>query len=246
MSKRLTDTDIWDKEWFMALSPKLKCLVKFVWDKCDLAGVWSPNWVLAKIYIGEPVSEIDLLSIDNGNQFLKLPTGKFFCPDFISFQNGILGEKSPIHKKIFSLLQQHNIPYTYPINKLIVNVIVEEEVVVEENVKVIDAKIEEILNSEKWIGNTSIIEKLPLEKTRERLIYFLKDQENKKEIEHRSLQEIKNHFCNWLKINKEKDSAKKESYGRKQVGTKAGQEHPLANLDNLANAIIQGHSGTDG
>ena len=33
MAKRFTDTELWDKEWFMKLSPKLKCLVKLVRDK---------------------------------------------------------------------------------------------------------------------------------------------------------------------------------------------------------------------
>lgn len=118
MAKRLTDTDIWDKEWFMKLSPKLKCLVKFVRDKCDLAGVWNPNWTLTNLYIGDKCNEQELLSIDNGNQFHKLESGKIFCIDFITFQNGILNEKSPIHIKIHSLLKQHSIPYPYPITRV--------------------------------------------------------------------------------------------------------------------------------
>ena len=40
MPKRFTDTDIWEKEWFMSLKPTEKCLVKYVRDKCDLAGIW--------------------------------------------------------------------------------------------------------------------------------------------------------------------------------------------------------------
>ncbi len=110
MAKRFTDTDLWDKEWFMMLSPTLKCLVKFVRDKCDLAGVWSPNWVSAKMYIQDnSISENALLAIDNGSQFLKLPNGKILCIDFIKFQYGVLSHKSPVHKRVFSILVDHNV-----------------------------------------------------------------------------------------------------------------------------------------
>ena len=69
MAKRFTDTDQWDKEWFMQLPCRLKCLVQFVRSKCDLCGVWSPNWIITNSYIGEPVNELELLQIDNGQQF---------------------------------------------------------------------------------------------------------------------------------------------------------------------------------
>lgn len=118
MSKRFTDTDMWDKEWFMKLSCKRKCLVKLVRDKCDLSGVWSPNWIIAAAYIGEPVMEEELLMIDDGNQFLKLPNGKIFCIGFVNFQYGQLSEKSPVHRKILNLLKTHKIDYKYPINRV--------------------------------------------------------------------------------------------------------------------------------
>lgn len=102
----------------MKLSPKLKCLVKLIWDKCDLSGVWSPNWIIAQTYIGEPVNEQELLEIDGGKQFKKLPGGKIFCTDFIQFQYGVLSKKSPVHKKILSILHTHKIPYKYPINRV--------------------------------------------------------------------------------------------------------------------------------
>ena len=136
MSKRLTDTEIWDKEWFMELKPKLKCLVKFVRDKCDLSGVWHPNYLLTSTYIGENISEPDLLNIDGGKQFQKLKGGKIFCCGFIDFQNGQLKNSSPVHKKIISLLEYHNIPYIYPMNRVLDSVIVEVGVKVKEEVNI--------------------------------------------------------------------------------------------------------------
>ena len=117
MAKRFTDTEIWDKEWFMKLSPKLKCLVKMVRDKCDLSGVWSPNFTIASLYIGEKVTEQELLSIDGGRQFKKSGE-KIICLGFVDFQYGNLSEKSPVHRKILNLLEGHQIPYIYPINRV--------------------------------------------------------------------------------------------------------------------------------
>lgn len=107
MSKRFTDTEIWDKEWFMALTPTMKCLVKFIYDKCDNAGVWPPNWPLASIYIGHPVTKEDLQVFGNRVEFL--PDGKIFIPEFIRFQYGELSENCAPHKKIFSLLKKYGL-----------------------------------------------------------------------------------------------------------------------------------------
>lgn len=112
MAKRFVDTELWDKQWFMQLNTKQKCLVKYVRDKCDLAGIWSANYMLASIYIGEQVTEEELLSIDGGKQFEKLQGDKIYCTGFIEFQYGSsLNPQSPIHKKIIDILNKNNIAH---------------------------------------------------------------------------------------------------------------------------------------
>jgi len=112
MSKRFVDTELWDKKWYMTLSPKLKCLAKYVRDKCDLAGIWDCNYDLASVYIGEKVTEEELLAIDNGKQFEKITEEKVYCTGFIEFQYGqSLNEQSPIHKKVMDILDKYSIPY---------------------------------------------------------------------------------------------------------------------------------------
>lgn len=106
--KRFTDIEIWDKEWFMDLSPKLKCLVRYLFDKCDPSGVWNPNWKLASTHIKEPVGPEDLVGIPN-DQYEILPGGKIFLPDFISFQYGFLSEKSPAHKPVFKAIEKNRL-----------------------------------------------------------------------------------------------------------------------------------------
>lgn len=122
MAKRFADTDIWDKEWFMNLSCKHKCLMKYIFDKCDVAGIWTPNWTLASQQIKEPVTKADLDFVKN--QIEELPNGKIFIPDFISFQYGKLSEKCKPHEKIIQILKKYNLfdrvskGYIYPIHTL--------------------------------------------------------------------------------------------------------------------------------
>lgn len=139
MAKRFTDTELWDKEWFMALPARLKCLVKMVRDKADLSGVWHPNWTLAKNYVGEKVTEKELLMIDGGNQFVKTAAGKIYCVGFIEFQYGELSPKSPVHRKVIGILDTHKIDYKHPINR----VQEEEEDKEEEKAKDTDKEKEE-------------------------------------------------------------------------------------------------------
>lgn len=120
MPKRFVDTDIWEKEWFMSLTPTEKCLVKYVRDKCDIAGIWKPNFVLASYVIGEKVTEEMLLNIDNGKQFDKLFDGKILCIDFVKFQYGTeLNANSPIHRKVLDLLSKYEIHYSTKENKVL-------------------------------------------------------------------------------------------------------------------------------
>ncbi len=107
MAKRMTLSEIWDKEWFMELTPTRKCLVRYIWDNCNVAGVWSPNWRLASFKIGDNVSLDDIKEIDNGNRHEILENGKIWIIDFIDFQCGPeLKPNSPFHKKVISLLKE--------------------------------------------------------------------------------------------------------------------------------------------
>ena len=121
--KRFTDIEIWDKEWYMELNPVHKCLMKYIFDKCDACGCWKPNWKLASFHIGETVTLDDLKKLPK-DQYEILETGKIWIPEFINFQYGQLSKNSPAHKPIFSALEKNNlmdrllIDYQYPINRV--------------------------------------------------------------------------------------------------------------------------------
>lgn len=106
--KRFTDIEIWDKEWYMELNPTLKCLTKYIFDKCDASGCWKPNWKLASLHINDTVTIDDLKRLPK-DQYEVLENGKIFIPDFINFQYGTLSEKSPAHNPVFTAIIKNNL-----------------------------------------------------------------------------------------------------------------------------------------
>lgn len=110
MSKRLTDTEIWSKEWFLRLTLKEKLLVKFLFDNCDCAGIYEPNYMLLSFYFSEEITKEDF---NNIKQVKILDNGNFFIEDFISFQYGVsiteLNPKFSVHKGVLKQLQKNSI-----------------------------------------------------------------------------------------------------------------------------------------
>lgn len=106
--KRFTDIEIWDKEWYMDLTPKHKCLMKYIFDKCDACGCWKPNWKLASTHINDTVNLKDLEHLPK-DQYEILQNGKIFIPDFIHFQYGKLSKNSPAHNPVFIALEKNNL-----------------------------------------------------------------------------------------------------------------------------------------
>lgn len=121
----------------------------------------------------------------------------------------------------------------------------ETESEIEKKRILIEEKIQEILNSERWIQDSARLYGFETETTKQLLVDFLTAQTLKEEVEHRTIKEIKSHFLNVLKKEKEKTSAKKESNGKQIIGTKSGQQHPLQSITDLANGVLQGLASKD-
>lgn len=110
MSKRFVDTNIWQKEWFQVLTLKEKVLVKYIYENCDCAGVWTSNFRMASFIIGETVSIEDVKAINSKKeQFEILENGKIWVKDFIKFQYGALSEKFNPHKTVINLLKEYGL-----------------------------------------------------------------------------------------------------------------------------------------
>lgn len=131
--KRFTDTDKWtSKPWFRRLPPRLKCLWSLLCDTCDPAGVIAPDWEIASMQIGEPVTEEDISNF--GIRIRKLENGKLWIVKFIEFQYGELSLKCRPHDRVFSSIRKNRIPYpdnsdtlSNRVSHRVCNTLVEEE-----------------------------------------------------------------------------------------------------------------------
>ena len=112
MSKRLTNTEIWQNPWFRKLEPKQKCLWKYICDKCDISGVWQEDLELASFYIGDRLEEGDLIAF--GERISKLRDGVWHLTGFIEWQykNSLKHWVKP-QKAVIDLLEKHGLSELY-------------------------------------------------------------------------------------------------------------------------------------
>lgn len=110
MTKRFVDTELWQKEWFQQLNLKHKLLLKYIFENCDCAGFWVPNFSLASFLIGEAVTLNDVKEINNyKKQFEILSNGTIFVSEFIQFQYGKLSESCKPHKPVIEKLKKYKL-----------------------------------------------------------------------------------------------------------------------------------------
>jgi hypothetical protein len=86
MSKRFIDTELWEKDWFMELTPAEKLAWVYLTTNCDNVGVWKPNFRLAEFVIGQQLDWEKFAGKCNGNIEI-LENGKWWLVDFIAFQH---------------------------------------------------------------------------------------------------------------------------------------------------------------
>lgn len=124
MAKRLTDTEIWSKEWFLKLTDLQRNLFLYIKDKCDCAGVYEPNYMLLNFIFKTEIKEEDFLVL---KQVVKLPNGNFFITDFINFQylspeKPYLNPNNNAHRGVIKCLLKNKIeisPYLAPSEPLV-------------------------------------------------------------------------------------------------------------------------------
>lgn len=112
MSKRFTDTGLNRQPWFRKMNTKMKCAVRFLFDECDVAGVWNIDMETMSYFVGEEVTLKELfenINSDKSNRIEKFRGDKIFIPGFIEFQYGELSEKCAPHKPIIKKLKNYDL-----------------------------------------------------------------------------------------------------------------------------------------
>jgi 5-methylcytosine-specific restriction protein A len=112
MAKRFADTKLSRERWFRVLKPAHKCAVRFLFDECDNAGVWSIDEDAFEFFIGESIAIKDLITAVNadGKPRIELIRGdKLFIPGFVPFQFGQLRDSNPMHLSVIALMRGHGL-----------------------------------------------------------------------------------------------------------------------------------------
>ena len=110
MVKRLSDSEIWNKDWFLDLTDKQKLLVKFLFDNCDCAGIYEISKRMLRVCFEQPITREDFESI---KQVIFLDENIVFIEDFIRFQYKVeiseLNPKFTVHKGVIAKLNKYGI-----------------------------------------------------------------------------------------------------------------------------------------
>ena len=90
--KIFTDSSKWDDKWFRGLSPATKIIYLYLCDMSDHAGVWEFDGDLMRLHIKLRHEDYDDDTIENlldglSDKVTRLPNGKYWITNYISFQN---------------------------------------------------------------------------------------------------------------------------------------------------------------
>ena len=115
MSKRFTETDIWDEDWFIDMPKEYKLFYFYVKDQCNHAGIWRPNLRLFEAIIEVKIDlkkAIDFFNRDK-DRIQILPSGHWYILDFFVFQYGpVLNLSNRVHKSIENIYNKEDIKLT--------------------------------------------------------------------------------------------------------------------------------------
>ena len=109
MSKRFTETEIWNEDWYLDMPLEYRHFWHYVKDTCDHAGVWKPNVRRFNADIEKKVDlsvALDLFNAEK-NRIEKLESGHWVLLDFVQFQYGtVLNLKNSCHLSVFNRLNK--------------------------------------------------------------------------------------------------------------------------------------------
>lgn len=106
---RLTNTDKWKDEWFIALHPYAKLIFMFLYENCDEAGFYKPKSSHMKKYIGMSAEDIvfHTKTLEEKIVFNE-SRKKLWIKNFLFYQDQLpLEKKNPEHQKIMLIMEKN-------------------------------------------------------------------------------------------------------------------------------------------
>lgn len=98
-NNRFTDPKKWDDDWYLGLSPKMKCAWAYICDNCGSAGEMKLSFSLISFRIGETITKQDF-ETHFSDQIVWLSTDKIWIVDYIEFQYKNLSIGNAAHRGI--------------------------------------------------------------------------------------------------------------------------------------------------
>jgi hypothetical protein len=103
MSKRDTDTELWNEDWFLNLEGKEQLFWFYIKDRCDHAGLWRPNFKMFENISGYRINQTEFIQKCNTDKkrVAVLENGKWLLIGFIPFQYPTLNLNNNFHKSVY-------------------------------------------------------------------------------------------------------------------------------------------------
>ena len=115
MAKRFYLTDRIEQEWYQGLSLIQREFLRYAESKCDNAGVFVFVPKISLAYLGEIISEEEILQIP---LIIKLDNGKFLIHTFMKEQYISLSDKSPAHKPVMASISDNCLHHVIELSSL--------------------------------------------------------------------------------------------------------------------------------
>lgn len=111
MAKRFIDTDLFRKPFMRGLEAPYKALWLYLLCECDHAGIWIVELDVAQMRMGMKLDAEKALLKMNGAAIEVDGGNKWFLPDFIAFQYGVLNPANRVHASVIERLSAVGIDY---------------------------------------------------------------------------------------------------------------------------------------
>ena len=109
MSKRMTDTEKWQRPWFRKLPVQYKAVWLYILDTCDIAGIWYVDFELLSFCLGVPTTYEETLSYLQKQIKVLNGGSKWFVHDYVMFQCGKLNTSVNFHRAVIERLRENNL-----------------------------------------------------------------------------------------------------------------------------------------
>lgn len=130
-NKRKTDTELWNKDWFLNMPPIYMLFYNYFKDNCDYAGIWRPQFRRFELITGEKIDGDKALKYFNTDKerVIVLDNGKWFLKNFYSFHYGkSFNLNNNLHVCAFNRMCENGLglKHLYGVTDFIGNIIIDE------------------------------------------------------------------------------------------------------------------------